>query len=131
MIRATDRAVAQLAAIVLLAGLVLVGASLLGLAPGPVLFAPLLAATVALYLPREDVPRVERYPDWALAGLGEDLWLVTLIAASVAVIAPGLSPGELQTVGGLVGLAALLAYFLRPVFRLLARLYVRFSGRAA
>lgn len=129
MLRALDRAVAQLAALLLLSGLLLVGASLLGLTPGPVLFAPLLAITVALYLAREAIPRIDRYPGWALADLGEDLWLSTLVAASVAVVAPGLSPGELQTVGGLVGLVALLIYFLRPVFRLVARLYWRVTGQ--
>lgn len=122
MLRALDRAVAQLSALVLLAGLCLVGAGVLGVAAGPVLFAPLLAATVALYLAREILPRVELVRDWALADLGEDLWLAPLIGAAAMAVAPNATAGELQSIGGLLGLAALLNYFLRPIYRLLVRL---------
>lgn len=122
MLRPLDRAVAQLSALVLLAGLLLVGAGVLGVAAGPVLFAPLLASAVALYLARDVLPRVEPFPDWALADLAGDLWLVPLVAASAVAVAPNASPGELQSIGGLVGLAALLNYFLRPLYRFVVRL---------
>lgn len=122
MRRGLDRAVAQLAALLLGAGLALVGASLLGLGAGAVLFGVLMAATVALYLARGAIPRVEPVPEWALADIGTDLWLAPLIAASAAVVSPGATPGEVQALGGLLGLAGMLSYFLRPV--------VRFGGRA-
>lgn len=125
MLRALDRAVAQLSALLLLAGLLLVGAGVLGIAAGPMLFAPLLAATVALYLARDAFPRVEPFPDWALADLGGDLWLAPLVAASAMAVAPNASPGELQTIGGLLGLVGILNYFLRPLYRFVIRLAQR------
>jgi len=131
MLQAVDRAVAQLAALLLLAGLVLIGASLLGVATGTVLFAVLLAGTVALYLARDAIPRVERCPGWALSDLGGDLWLAPLFAASAVIAAPDATPGELQSIGGLVGLVALVVYFLRPLVRLVVRLWLRFSDRPA
>jgi len=99
MRRALDRAVAQLSALLLLSGVCLIGASLLGVGTGPLLFGALLAATVALYLARDAVPRIERFPEWALADLGSDLWLAPLIAASAVLVAPGATPGEVQSIG--------------------------------
>jgi hypothetical protein len=128
MRRALDRAVAQLSALLLLSGVCLIGASLLGVGTGPLLFGALLAATVALYLARDAVPRIERFPEWALADLGSDLWLAPLIAASAVLVAPGATPGEVQSIGGLVGLVALIVYFARPLIPLAAGLYGRVAG---
>lgn len=129
MLRALDRAVAQLAALLLLGGLVLIGASLLGLGATPVLFGALMAVTVALYLARGAIPRVEPVADWALADLGGDLWLASLVAAAAVVVVFGATPGEVQSMGGLVGLAGVLAYVLRPFVRLLGRLWFRVTDR--
>jgi hypothetical protein len=123
MLRELDRAVARLSALLLLAGFLIIGAGLLELESGPVIFGPLLAVAVALWLARDAIPVVQRYPRWALSDLGSELWLTPLVAASVVIAAPGATPGELQAIGGLVGLAALLIFVLRPLYRLLVRLW--------
>jgi hypothetical protein len=46
------------------------------------------------------------------------LWVGALIAALLVVVARDATPGELQALGGLVGLLGMVNYFLRPVYRL-------------
>mgnify|MGYP006291260009 CR=1 FL=1 len=50
------------------------------------------------------------------------LWLGALAAAATVLLALDATPGEIQAVGGLMGLAGMLNYFLRPVYRIGARL---------
>jgi hypothetical protein len=45
------------------------------------------------------------------------LWVAPLAAAAVSVLYLGATPGELLTLGGLAGLAGMVNYFLRPVYR--------------
>jgi pimeloyl-ACP methyl ester carboxylesterase len=45
------------------------------------------------------------------------LWLAPLAAAAASLLFLGATPGELLTLGGLFGLAGMINYFLRPVYR--------------
>jgi hypothetical protein len=59
------------------------------------------------------------------------LWLSPLLAALISFMAPGATPGELQALGGLVGLAGMANYFLRPLYRLGYRIIDAVVGTAA
>ncbi|MEF8852697.1 MAG: hypothetical protein V5A28_09800 [Haloarculaceae archaeon] len=61
-------------------------------------------------------------------GFAADLWVGFLIAAVVVVLFPDATPGELQALGGLVGLAGMCNYFLRPVYRLAYGVGRRLAG---
>lgn len=83
----------------------------------------LLAA--GLFLVREPLERLvraghRRIPtvmESELLPYGRDLWIGPLVAAVVLVfVDPGASPGELQALGGLVGLIAMVNYFVRPIY---------------
>jgi hypothetical protein len=45
------------------------------------------------------------------------LWLAPLLAGGVSLLFLGATPSELQVLGGLLGLAGMGNYFLRPVYR--------------
>jgi hypothetical protein len=51
-------------------------------------------------------------------GYAADLWVGFLVAAVAVVLFPEATPGEVQALGGLIGLAGMCNYFLRPVYRL-------------
>lgn len=57
-----------------------------------------------------------------------DLWVGGLVAAVAVAMFPDATPGEVQALGGLVGLAGMGNYFLRPVYRLVHALGRRVSG---
>lgn len=72
-----------------------------------------LLSVVALGV--EDGPKVLGHD---LGRYAKVLWVGALIAALVVVVARDATPGELQALGGLVGLLGMVNYFLRPVYRL-------------
>jgi hypothetical protein len=57
-----------------------------------------------------------------------DLWLGPVAAAVVILASLDASPGEVQALGGLVGLAGMVNYFLRPIYHLLYTLSARYSN---
>lgn len=57
-----------------------------------------------------------------------DLWVGPVLAALVVVLALDASAGEVQALGGLVGLAGMVNYFLRPVYHLLYGLGSRLAN---
>lgn len=107
------------ATLVLLAGGgTLVAAGTAGLAASPWLVAAVLATAVPTWLlGRLAVDtawtRVDRHRFVA------DLWVGPAIAAAVLVPFLGAGAGEVQALGGLVGLVGMANYFLRPVYHLL------------
>ena len=56
-----------------------------------------------------------------------DLWLGPLLAAVILVVYVDASPGEVQALGGLFGLAGMANYFMRPVYHLFYALLVRLA----
>lgn len=99
--------------VLILPGLVGVGAS------GPLLGVVLaLGAVLAALRPRlGSLPTVLGYD---IRPCARELWLGPVVAvAAVAVVDTGVSAGELQSLGGLLGLLGMLNYFLRPVYLLL------------
>lgn len=120
MERAIDDAVAEFSALLLAASFVLIGASLLGLGATLALAAVLILLTVGLFVTRKYLAEfVDEY--YLIARTVEDCWIGTTAAALTVLVALGATPGELQTLGGLIGLAGMLNYFVRPLYRLLYR----------
>lgn len=104
--------------VLLVAALLLIAAGSLGLG-GDLSLAGLLAvfglAGLALRARLGAVGRVRGRPmGWYLRALP----LGPLVAALLIAVYPGTTPDELEAVGGMVGLVAMLNYFLRPLYRL-------------
>jgi len=114
----------RLTVVLVAAGFALVGAGWAGLGGSLVLVAAMLALAGACY---------------ALASAAADTGLDRrdargvvsavpggpLVAAVVGLGFLGATPGELQALGGLLGLAGMANYFLRPVYQLLYGLVAR------
>lgn len=127
MERALDAAVAEFTVLLLVAAFALIGASLLGLGGSLPLAIAMALATVGLFAVRHPLATLaEDY--YLLARTLEDGWIGTTAATLTVLVALGATPGELQSLGGLIGLVGMLNYFLRPVYRILFRVGRRVRG---
>lgn len=116
-------------AVTMRATVVLIAASavLVGLGTGgvsgsaPVVLLLLGAAGVA-FAAREVLAELPVVFDHDLGADGQAVWLAPVVAAGAVVLAMDATAAELQAVGGLVGLAGMVNYFLRPVYYALVRL---------
>lgn len=116
MHRAFDRVTMETTVHLLVAGFALIAAGLSGLRGTAVLVGILLAITVVLFTVRSLVPPLGTIFGYDLQGLLENSWGGPAVAAITAAITLGATPGELQSLGGLLGLAAMANYFLRPAY---------------
>ena len=116
MYRTLDRVTMEATVHLLVAGFLLIAASLAGLEGSPVLVGVLLLAAVALFAVRGFVPPLGRPMGYDLRQTLEDGWIVPALAATTTALALGATPAELQSLGGILGLVAMLNYFLRPVY---------------
>jgi len=81
------------------------------------LVAFLLVLSAGLYYTRPDADG-GRLLGIDIGRLLATLWLAPALSALAVVVEPTASPAELLALGGLVGLAGMLNYFLRPVYLL-------------
>lgn len=116
---------------------VLVGASVLLVGPGtatvggtPALAAVLLGVSAGLFAVRERLAGLPVVLGHDIGSYGEVAWLAPVVAAGATFLAMGATAAELQAVGGLVGLAGMVNYFLRPVYHTAIRLG-RYVARVA
>ncbi|MFC7075388.1 hypothetical protein [Haloarcula halophila] len=107
----------QMTLLLLVAGFVLLGLSVVGVGASLPLAAGFVVLAVGLFLTRPETA--------AGRVLGVDidlilrwLWLAMVLAAVPLVIRPTATPGEVQSFGGLLGLAGMANYFLRPLYLL-------------
>lgn len=70
-----------------------------------------------LFLGRDRLAAWPTVLEHDVGGYGAVLWLGPAVAALVCLGALGSTPGELQALGGVVGLVGMANYFLRPVYR--------------
>lgn len=106
--------------VLLVASFLLIGPTVVGV--GATL--PLLAAYVGLALvcgvAREEFRRLPVVAGSDLGWYARDSWLAAAVGGVVALVVFGAPPAELQAAGGVVGLAGMANYFLRPLYLLVA-----------
>lgn len=108
----------QATAVLLFASLTLVVPALAGLGTSIPLALVLAALGGALFPARDRLAAVGGVGGVPIGGYLHVVWLGPLVGAGVALASLGASPGELQALGGLCGLAGMLNYFLRPIYAL-------------
>ena len=116
MHRALDRMTMEATVHLLVAGALLIAASLADLGGSAALVGVLLVAAVALFAVREYVPPLGTVLGHDVQRTLTDLWIAPALAATTTAVALGSTPGELQSLGGILGLVAMVNYFLRPVY---------------
>lgn len=116
MHRALDRVTMEATVHLLVAGLLLIAASVAGVDGSVAFVGGLLVAAVALFAVRGRVPPVGTVFGHDLQRTLGDLWIAPALAATTTAVSLGATPGELQSLGGVLGLVAMLNYFLRPIY---------------
>lgn len=119
------------ATVVLVVGsFILVGIGASGVGGSPALVAALLVAGAGLFAARSQFADLPVVVGHDLGFYGEAAWLVPAAAAGATLLTMGATPAELQAVGGLVGLAGMVNYFLRPAYHTALR-FGRYVARTA
>lgn len=113
-----ERLSRQLTSILFLSGVVLVALGTAGMAPSMTLVGPLVLAG-ALFLIAHELLQY-RIPTALVRTHAATLWVGPILAAAVVLARPTLSAGELQAIGGGVGLVAIGNYLVRPAYVWLA-----------
>jgi hypothetical protein len=111
-----ERGILRITLVFLIAAAILIPLGYLGVGPSIPLVVGQLGLAGVLYYAWKQTEEYDQY----LAGL----WLgpiVGVIATGVALLI-GASPGELMSIGGLVGIVGVVNMLLRPVYRLLSYL---------
>lgn len=113
-----DQRAMEATVLALVAGGLLIAASVTGVGGGVPLVIVLAVLAAALVAARHQLPQ----PGWVLGRNVDrcirDVWVAPAVAALATVAVFGASPGEVQTVGGVIGFAGMVNYFLRPVYHL-------------
>lgn len=78
----------------------------------------LLVLTAVLYAARPDEDRFGSVAGVDVDGIVQSLWVAPLVTALPLLVRLSATPGEVQAIGGLLGLAGMANYFLRPVYLL-------------
>ncbi|MBX0286906.1 hypothetical protein EGH22_11250 [Halomicroarcula sp. F28] len=107
----------QVTALCLVAAGILLALGTAGVPASLPLLGLLLALSAGLYYTRPDAS-VGQVVGIDVDGILSTLWLAPALSAFTIVFEPTASAAELQALGGLVGLAGMLNYFLRPVYLL-------------
>ena len=128
MEEAYRRPIRQLTSVALVTSTILVGLGFAGFAPSLPFVGSALVLTGLAFAVRDRM--VAAAPNEPAAVHAETLWIGPALAAAVLVLFGDLTPGELQTVGALVGLFGMVHYLLRPVYALVAVMMARLSRAA-
>lgn len=110
------KATNEVTVILLLAGSSLIAGGVAGLGADLPLLVGLSVGAVATFALRWQVPDLGYVAGHEPSQYLRDVWVGFTIAVGLLLAVLGATPGELQTVGGLVGLVGMANYFLRPVY---------------
>lgn len=116
MDRTLDGAVMRATVVLLAGGLLLVAAGTAGIDGSIALVFALGTVSVGVRLVASLVADTES--EFDVRRVVADLWIGPALAAAVVVIWLGASSGEVQALGGIIGLLGMLNYFLRPFYHL-------------
>ena len=106
----------RLTVVLLAASIALVGAGTIGIGGGVPLLLVLAGLALAAFSGRTALARVRPRLGIALGRYLGVVWLGPVVAGLVVLTALDASAAEVQALGGLLGLVAMLNYFLRPVY---------------
>jgi len=119
----------RVTAVLVVASVLLVGLGAAGIGGTPALAAVLFGVGAGLFAARDRLSDLSAVLGHDLGFYGEAAWLAPVAAAGGTLLATGATAAELQAVGGLVGLAGMVNYFLRPAYHTVLRLG-RYVARA-
>lgn len=100
----------------LVAALLLIVLGRLGVAAGPLVVLALAGLAGVAWLGRDALAAVRPRLGVPLGRYFALTWAGPLLAIAVTLVGFDATPGELEALGGLVGLLAMVNYFLRPVY---------------
>lgn len=106
----------RLTVVLLVASACLVVPGTLGVPGGVPLLLILAGLAVGAFVARDALHRVRPRLGIPLGRCLTVVWLGPVLALGIVLLNMGATPGEVQALGGLVGLAAMVNYFLRPVY---------------
>lgn len=108
----------RVTALLLVAAALAIGLGVAGVGASLPIVLGLLALAAVLYAARPGENRFGPVAGVDVDGIVRSLWLAPLIAALPLLVRLSATPGEMQAIGGLLGLAGMANYFLRPVYLL-------------
>ncbi|EMA09389.1 hypothetical protein SAMN05443574_10770 [Haloarcula vallismortis] len=108
----------QVTVLLLVAAALAIGLGVAGIGASLPIVVGLLALTAVLFAARPDEDRFGLVAGVDLGGVGRSLYLAPLATALALLVRLSATPGEVQAIGGLLGLAGMANYFLRPVYLL-------------
>lgn len=114
---AIRRVTMQVTVVCLVASATLLALGLAGATASLVLVGLLIALTAGLYRTRPS-PSIGYVLGIDVDAVLESLWVAPAVAAVPLVVELGATPAEMQALGGLLGLAGMANYFLRPLYLL-------------
>lgn len=118
----------RLSFVLLLTSAILVLLGRLGFGSSPPLAGALVLVAAGLFSARRRLRAVGPIAGWRAGRYLLVSWLGPLVAAALVVFASGATPAEVEALGGLAGFAAMVNYFLRPVYFAITSLYQYFAG---
>ncbi|GCF13675.1 hypothetical protein Harman_16100 [Haloarcula mannanilytica] len=108
----------RVTALLLVAAALAIGLGVAGVGASLPIVVALLVLAAVLYAARPDGNRLGPVAGVDVGGIVQSLWLAPLITALPLLVRLSATPGEMQAIGGLLGLAGMANYFLRPVYLL-------------
>jgi hypothetical protein len=106
----------RLTIVCLAASALLIPPSLVGVGPSLPFAAVLGVVSAVCVAARDRLAALPTVIGYDLGRYGQDLWLAGAIGALVVILGPAGSPAELRALGGVVGLAGMINYFVRPIY---------------
>ncbi|GAA3869767.1 hypothetical protein [Haloarcula argentinensis] len=108
----------QVTVLLLVAAALAIGFGVAGVGASLPIVVGLLVLAAVLFVARPDEDRFGPVAGVDMDGIVQSLWLAPLITALPLLVRLSATPGEMQAIGGLLGLAGMANYFLRPVYLL-------------